>query len=187
MMRHLILHLLRWINQPVLACDGDDLLAGHLGKVATGHAQGTLNGVEQAVFLVGQPDEVVCTVIECDAVEVVTLITFLVALLGGGHSSRLSGGRSGLRTYPRKCYGMREEDVPEVAHLVVTLFAMTVEPVDGSGVHDRHLFAIDPLMRTCLFVENADVRVGLTLRRSVQRPVTGSFNRQDKMHLCAIG
>ena len=50
-MGELVLHLPNWINQPVLACDGDDFGAGHLGEVTTGHAQGTLNGVEQAMLL----------------------------------------------------------------------------------------------------------------------------------------
>lgn len=174
MVCHLIFHLLPRINQPVLACDGDDLFAGHLGEVTTAHAECTLYSVKQPVFLARQPDDVLHSIVQRDTVEVVTLK--VAALLV--HR---------LRTNPRKCYGVRKEDVPEVAHLVVTLFAMTVESVNRRGVHDGHLFAIDPLMRTRLFVENTDVRVRFALRRSVQRSIAGSFYRQDKMHLCAIG
>ena len=53
MVRHLIVHLLVWIYYPILACEGDDLVTGHLGEVASCLAESPLNGVKQAMLLSG--------------------------------------------------------------------------------------------------------------------------------------
>ena len=126
------------------------------------------------MLLAGQPDDLLNPIVQRNPVEVVALEWHAVFV----HR---------LRTNPRECYSVRKEDVSEMAHLVVTLFAVTVEPVYGCGVQDGHLFTIDPLVCPLFFVTNADVRVGFALRRSVERSIACSFNRQDKMHLCAIG
>lgn len=75
-MCHLIFHLLRRINQPVLACDGDDLVTGHLGEITTCFAEDPLNGVKQTVLLTGEPDEVVRSVVINATVEMMTLLPF---------------------------------------------------------------------------------------------------------------
>jgi len=56
-------HPFGWINKPILACDGDNLLSRHLREVTTGYAQRTLYSVKQPVFLAGQPDDVLHSIV----------------------------------------------------------------------------------------------------------------------------
>jgi len=72
--------------------------------------QSTLPAVGFGVLLTGEPtEEIGRAVVEFVGDEMVAeiLCTLVIALLGGGHSSRLSGGRSGARTIESK----RHEDV----------------------------------------------------------------------------
>ena len=67
----------------VVASEGDDFGAGHDGEVTASHAEGTLNGVEQAVLHTVKPDEVLGTIVVNVTVQVVALLSFFSFAMKG--------------------------------------------------------------------------------------------------------
>ena len=82
-MGKVVLHALGWVDEAVLTSEGDYFFSGHLGEISTGHAEGTLNGVEQVVFLFVKPDEVLRTIVMNIAIQMVALLSFFSFAMKG--------------------------------------------------------------------------------------------------------
>ena len=70
-------------DEAALTSEGDYFFSGHLGEVTAGHAEGTLNGVEEVVFIFVKPDEVFRTIVVNITIQMVALLPFFSFAMEG--------------------------------------------------------------------------------------------------------
>ena len=142
-------------------------------KITKQFSQCLLPRIVLLVLLARNPYEVTCAVVCRDSIQMVTLIPTSMLV----HFPR---------TIPRKAHRMMQVYPAMIAQLKIVLLSSAVFLVDSSICWDRGYKLKLPAILTGTSVFTPNTRVRQTGERGVQRPSSSSFNRQDKVYLCAI-